>query len=133
MAAEDVSRNVTKYFAGRRETFGALVAMVPTTPPESGVSRFRLTDGSKTYELSGMELRGDVLGGGLLSPQFEVRKSGTDYTFAGRGHGHGVGLCQWGARGQAQAGKNCLAILGHYYPGSRVVVLENRIRPNNGR
>ena len=39
----------------------------------------------------------------------------------GRGHGHGVGLCQWGARGQAVEGRTCEQILSYYYPGATVV------------
>jgi stage II sporulation protein D len=36
----------------------------------------------------------------------------------GGGHGHGVGLCQTGAVGMAQAGKSYLEILRHYYEGA---------------
>jgi stage II sporulation protein D len=40
--------------------------------------------------------------------------------FAGRGWGHGVGMCQMGAIGMAEAGYHHAAILKHYYPGSMV-------------
>jgi len=43
--------------------------------------------------------------------------------FNGRGSGHGVGLSQWGARGQALMGKSYHEILRYYYSG---VSLENR-------
>ena len=36
----------------------------------------------------------------------------------GRGHGHGVGLSQWGARSMAAQGIDAAGILGHYYPGT---------------
>lgn len=36
----------------------------------------------------------------------------------GSGLGHGVGLCQWGARGLALAGADARAILNYYYPGT---------------
>jgi stage II sporulation protein D len=36
--------------------------------------------------------------------------------FKGLGHGHGVGLCQWGARHLALKGKSYREILAHYYP-----------------
>jgi stage II sporulation protein D len=39
----------------------------------------------------------------------------------GRGRGHGVGLCQEGARGLAEQGWDAQRILAHYYPGARVV------------
>jgi stage II sporulation protein D len=37
--------------------------------------------------------------------------------FAGKGWGHGVGLCQVGAYGMAQRGADYREILQHYYPG----------------
>jgi stage II sporulation protein D len=37
--------------------------------------------------------------------------------FAGKGWGHGVGLCQVGAYGMALRGANYREILLHYYPG----------------
>lgn len=41
----------------------------------------------------------------------------------GRGFGHGVGLCQNGARGMADAGYDMTEILAHYYPGATLVEL----------
>lgn len=38
----------------------------------------------------------------------------------GRGHGHGVGMCQWGAIGRARAGQSARDILAHYYAGTTV-------------
>ena len=38
----------------------------------------------------------------------------------GSGRGHGVGLCQWGARGMALNGAGASAILAHYFPGTAV-------------
>ena len=37
---------------------------------------------------------------------------------SGAGSGHGVGLCQTGALGMAQAGRSADQILEHYYPGA---------------
>jgi stage II sporulation protein D len=41
----------------------------------------------------------------------------TAAVFAGKGWGHGVGLCQVGAYGMALRGADYKEILGHYYPG----------------
>lgn len=38
----------------------------------------------------------------------------------GAGRGHGVGLCQWGARGMAAAGADAVTILRHFFPGTEV-------------
>jgi stage II sporulation protein D len=38
----------------------------------------------------------------------------------GKGKGHGVGLCQWGAIGQSKKGKDYKEILNHYFPGTNI-------------
>jgi len=45
--------------------------------------------------------------------------------FAGKGWGHGVGMCQVGAYGMALRGSSYREILGHYYQGARLVPLES--------
>ncbi len=49
---------------------------------------------------------------------FEIETEGDEIVISGRGLGHGVGLCQWGAREMAQRGRDYKAILMHYYPGT---------------
>lgn len=39
------------------------------------------------------------------------------WLFKGKGYGHGVGMCQEGAKVMAQKGKDYKSILKHYYPG----------------
>ncbi|MBK9767882.1 MAG: hypothetical protein IPP63_13125 [Chloracidobacterium sp.] len=39
------------------------------------------------------------------------------YTFTGRGWGHGVGMCQFGAFGLAKMGVKYDEIIKHYYTG----------------
>ncbi len=46
--------------------------------------------------------------------------AGSTLTLQGRGRGHGVGLCQEGARDYARAGHSATAILQHYYPGTTI-------------
>lgn len=45
------------------------------------------------------------------------------WTVRGAGWGHGVGMCQTGAIGQAHAGRTAEQILTHYYTGAEVVTL----------
>ncbi|TPW18440.1 MAG: stage II sporulation protein D, partial [Elusimicrobia bacterium] len=55
----------------------------------------------------------------LKSVRFDaVRRRRKGFEFEGRGYGHGVGLCQWGARAQSDAGRSFEEILGHYFPGA---------------
>ncbi len=41
-------------------------------------------------------------------------------TVTGRGYGHGIGMCQWGAIGRARAGQDFRTILETYYQGAKV-------------
>jgi stage II sporulation protein D len=74
-----------------------------------------------TVTLPATELRRLLGYGRLKSTAFEVRRDGDRFAFEGRGSGHGVGLCQWGARGMAGTGHDYRAILARYYPGARLV------------
>ena len=51
---------------------------------------------------------------------YAIEKSGNDFVFYGRGWGHGVGMCQWGALAMAEQGYTAEKILAHYYPGTAV-------------
>jgi SpoIID/LytB domain protein len=41
-----------------------------------------------------------------------------EFTLLGRGNGHGIGMSQYGAQGQALEGRNASQILAHYFHGS---------------
>ena len=56
----------------------------------------------------------------LLSPAQARVQIPTDFRFFGSGYGHGVGMSQIGARGQALEGKTAVEILNYYYPGTSV-------------
>ena len=51
---------------------------------------------------------------------YAVEKSGNEFVFYGRGWGHGVGMCQWGAMAMADNGYTAEQILMHYYPGTAI-------------
>jgi stage II sporulation protein D len=57
---------------------------------------------------------------------FEPELIESEVVFSGRGLGHGIGLCQWGAREMAQRGYGYRAILRHYYPGTVVGRMSRR-------
>ncbi len=57
-----------------------------------------------------------------------------NFVISGSGYGHGVGLSQIGARGQALAGKSAAEILSYYFPGASVAPVDDSalIRVNVG-
>lgn len=66
----------------------------------------------------------NVKGAPLKSTWFDARRDGSEYVFEGRGHGHGVGLNQWGAHTMAQRGKSYREILSFYYTGVQIQHLD---------
>lgn len=56
----------------------------------------------------------------LRTIAFDRTQAAPLVTIEGSGRGHGVGLCQWGARGMALSGAGASAILAHYFPGTAV-------------
>ncbi len=70
---------------------------------------------SDPAQIKATELRKTLGYKRLKSTWFNVGIEGDAVVFAGRGFGHGVGLCQWGAKGMAEAGYNYKEILKHYY------------------
>ncbi len=63
----------------------------------------------------------------LQSSHFSWQMVNSNFIFMGTGAGHGVGLCQWGARGLARLGKTYQEILAHYYAGSHLFRPEVKI------
>jgi len=51
----------------------------------------------------------------IPSSSFEIKRRSGRYDLKGRGSGHGVGFCQWGAAAQAKQGRSHEEILNHYY------------------
>jgi len=59
----------------------------------------------------------EILGFDILkSTFFSIKILGDEIFIEGRGWGHGVGLCQWGANKMAKKGYNFLEIIKFYFP-----------------
>jgi stage II sporulation protein D len=102
---------------------GALKSVSLVRPPGQGsdsLPEFDLRAERQTVRVTGAELRQALSARGLFSPRFTIEDKGQTWLISGRGHGHGVGLCQWGARGLALSGKDCGQILEYYYSGAKV-------------
>ncbi len=93
-------------------------------PQKGSISRFEIDDGQRPVSVTGIELRERLPPGTLSSPRFRIKLEKDRIVFEGQGHGHGVGFCQWGAKGQAEAGRDSLEIVRHYYPGAEIATLD---------
>jgi len=80
----------------------------------------RVETSKGTHPLAAVELRQLIGYDKLPSLFFDVERDGAAAVFHGRGSGHGVGLCQYGARQRALKGETYRQILARYYPGAEL-------------
>jgi len=86
--------------------------------PAGRVKEVAVRSEGMTSLVPGETLRAALGNTEIPSVFFELELSDGEAVFSGRGSGHGVGLCQWGAKEMAQRGYDYQAILSHYYPGT---------------
>ncbi|WP_157606177.1 SpoIID/LytB domain-containing protein [Schlesneria paludicola] len=96
----------------------------PVEVGRGSIPRFEIHHGTRVATVTGIDLRERMPTGLLASPHFRIDLEPSRVTFTGRGHGHGVGFCQWGAKGQADSGRPYDQIVLHYYPGAELVTLD---------
>jgi len=89
------------------------------------VSRVKVIDSLGTERIPAHKFR-MALGPNLIrSTNFDVSVKDKEAVFKGKGWGHGVGMCQWGAYYMARLGFKAEDILKFYYPGAKVVFLSD--------
>jgi stage II sporulation protein D len=96
------------------------VKVTSTIGPGGRVETIRIDDGRGQFALlSAGQFRSLIGAGRIFSNWFTIEDDGGDTVriTGGRGYGHGVGLCQWGAQYLAEHGQTGEQILRYYYPG----------------
>ena len=108
----------------RTEIGRRLTSMVVATRDLGGRTPQITIAGDQTRAVHGETLRTVINRGfgadSLLSTRFTIRRQGDDWVFEGSGFGHGVGLCQAGARARARKGEDVEEILGAYFAGTEL-------------
>jgi stage II sporulation protein D len=103
---------------------GPLRALALDSPDSSGRARFwNFTGDTGVARVKAGDVRralGTRVLPSLLVRSLLLTQADQRVTIEGGGLGHGVGLCQWGARGMALAGADARAILAYYYPGTGI-------------
>jgi stage II sporulation protein D len=100
---------------------GAMVVLEVTRRTPSGrVEQIEVRGLPHREALQGKRLRRVLRGLGLRSTLFDIRTTDEGVAFVGSGHGHGVGMSQWGARALAERGESYQRILARFYPGTRL-------------
>lgn len=75
--------------------------------------------------VAGDQFRKAIGYGVIKSTNFTVKVANEEAFFSGLGNGHGVGLCQWGAKQRALDGFGYAEILSYYYPGAELKKLSD--------
>lgn len=134
ISAREVNSSLHRYLAdyvpGVRGGVGRALSVDEAGRSGSGrVAALRIRTDRGTYAVRGNNARyvvrpanGEILPSTYFSA-VSVRAANGDLervTFTGRGNGHGVGMCQWGAIGRARAGHGWEAIVQAYFPGTRL-------------
>ena len=107
-----------------------LLAVIPTADlsgaPQNWLKNaVRDAAGSvETVDVGGVTVKGSTVRGalGLRSACFEWELQDGQFVLYVTGHGHGVGLSQYGANAMAEGGADYRTILTHYYTGVTVAV-----------
>ncbi len=93
--------------------------------PAGRVKEVTVWDAGGKISVPAEDLRAALGNTQIPSVFFELELSADgEAVFSGRGKGHGVGLCQWGAEEMALRGYDYQAILNHYYPGTKLTKIE---------
>ena len=86
--------------------------------PSRRAGSLKITGTQAEAVVAAKDLRILIGGDRIRSTQFGLTIREDQAHFIGKGWGHGVGLCQWGALGQALLGRKYGEILKFYYPSS---------------
>lgn len=96
---------------------GTIATVTPYAWTGSGrVGQLRVLHSAGELILRGVELRKLIGYTELPSTNFSIVRFGREIEVEGQGAGHGVGLCQWGAKQMAEMGYRHQEILRYYYP-----------------
>lgn len=104
----------------RSPKLASAAQVIPQMAPNGRVTRVTLAEAGAPTQISGNQFRKALGYEAVKSTWFKIQRRGHTVTLTGRGYGHGVGLCQWGAKGMAEKGKTADAILQFYYPGTSI-------------
>ena len=96
-----------------------MATLTPYTYTRVGrVNEVRILHSKGEMIVRGQDLRRILGYSKIRSTQFHIESIGREVVFTGKGAGHAVGLCQWGAKEMAELGYRYQSILEYYYPGT---------------
>lgn len=115
VSVDTLSEKLKTFF--RRPGLGHLLSMQLIRPTKNDrVEQVDLSwDSGEYIKIKAHDFRSSLGYDQIRSTLFEFQKGDDGFIFSGRGFGHGVGLCQWGAKELGKQGQSFRQILQHYY------------------
>ena len=115
----ELTRRINRYYP-----IGELIDIIAEERGESRrITELRIRGSEDEVVVKGLRIR-RILGLRetyfVIDRKFEPGGKVSEFTFSGRGWGHGVGLCQVGAYGMARSGADYKEILKKYYRGINI-------------
>ncbi len=109
-----------------KDQVGDIIDMKVTKRDTAGlVKEVSVKTSRRSLTLSGAQMYKYV--NGIKSLDFKITvknpasKNRRYVVIEGKGFGHHVGLCQWGARQMIKDGMSYLSVLAFYYPGTKIL------------
>jgi len=115
----DIKKSIIEQNLKKAHVNVSRIYSIQTVEPGRGghYSMVKINSANGSEKLNANKFRLLIGPNSLYSTAFWTKNNGSNITFFGKGWGHAVGLCQYGAQGMAKKGQQWQKILEHYYPG----------------
>lgn len=116
---------IQKYLKKRYKKTGSIIK-ISLKKKNGRVTELKIRHTQGTITISGNDFRLLFPPKTIRSMFFSVKKDRYGIVLQGRGWGHGVGMCQWGAKGMAAKGAGYRSILKYYYKNVKITGIDSR-------
>ncbi len=122
---EDLAKKLKAFF-NLKEELDVFSIRAAQTSPSGRVKSIAISFLEDSLTLSAQKLR-QILGfDRMKSTMFQIESTEDKVILSGQGHGHGVGMCQYGAKTLAENEKTYREILKNYFPNTKLKKLSDR-------
>lgn len=102
-------------------------ALTVTKRDKAGLAQqIVIYDGRLKYALTGKQFYS--LFSNIKSYCYDIAKNNEHFLFTGKGYGHHIGLCQWGASKMVTLGNTFKQTLEFFYPGIKFMKISEKLR-----
>lgn len=112
-----IDRTLRNFHKDQLASNGNVIKLVPDNKNQS---RLRFYEGDELKVVQKSRLRSLLGRNSAPSNYYQIEKKGKEVVLEGKGFGHNVGMCQFGAYELAKRGYNYKQILSHYFPNHKI-------------